>query len=181
MPVLMVMAHGSESLESVTVMNVLRRVGLEVQTASIEPGEKTVRASRGIELSCDHAYADVAGLGFAMIVLPGGEAGARRLAQTPALIDQLKAQRQAHRWTAAICAAPALVLSPHGLLDGKQATCFPAFRDQLLHFVDRPVVVDGHCVTAQGPASAIAFALTLVEVLIGPAKRREVAQALLAE
>ena len=96
-------------------------------------------------------------------------------------MDKLRAQRQAHRWTGAICASPALVLSAHGLLDGKKATCYPSFRDQLLHYVDLPVVVDGHCVTGQGPASAVAFGLQLVEVLAGAEKRRSVAQGMLAD
>jgi 4-methyl-5(b-hydroxyethyl)-thiazole monophosphate biosynthesis len=68
-----------------------------------------------------------------------------------------------------------------GLLDGKQATGYPAMRHQLLHYVDRPVVVDGHTITAQGPASSIAFALMCVEQLCGELASREVAAALLAK
>ncbi|HEY1078292.1 MAG TPA: DJ-1/PfpI family protein, partial [Fontimonas sp.] len=95
------------------------------------------------------------------------------------LMKKLVAQRHDHRWYAAICAAPALALNPHGLLDGKKATCYPAFRSNLLHYVDLPVVVDGHCITGQGPASAVAFGLQLVESLCGSAKRKQVADALL--
>lgn len=176
---LVVIAHGSESLEAVTAINVLRRGGVKVTVASVEKS-KQVKGTRGIGLAADALFAKVARKSFDLIVLPGGEAGAKKFSRHKALIEKLRGQRQAKRWTAAICAAPALVLSPHGLLDGKQATCYPAFKDQLLHYVNRSVVVDGHCITAQGPASALAFGLQMVEQLCGSAKRKETAQALLA-
>lgn len=176
---LVVIAHGSESLETVTAINVLRRGGIKVTIASVEKS-KQVKGTRGIGLAADVLFTKVARKPFDLIVLPGGEAGAKKMGRHKGLIEKLRGQRQAKRWTAAICAAPALVLSPHGLLDGKQATCYPAFKDELLHYVNRPVVVDGHCVTAQGPASAVAFSLQLVEQLCGTATRKTVAQALLA-
>jgi 4-methyl-5(b-hydroxyethyl)-thiazole monophosphate biosynthesis len=172
-------AHGSESLETVSLVNVLRRGGVDVTLASIE-STLQVDATRGIRISADALFEDVAARDFDLIALPGGESGATALSAHGPLLEKLRAQRLEHRWTGAICAAPALVLSEHGLLDGKQATCYPAFRDKLLHFVDRPVVVDGHCVTSQGPATAIAFALELVERLCGAATRKSVADALLA-
>lgn len=180
MNALVVVAHGSESMEAVTLINVLRRAEVEVTVASIEP-TRAVEGSRGLTLTADALWADVQAREFDLIALPGGEKGARALAAHAELVDKLRAQRQAHRWTGAICASPALVLSAHGLLDGKKATCYPSFRDQLLHYVDLPVVVDGHCVTGQGPASAVAFGLQLVEVLAGAEKRRSVAQGMLAD
>lgn len=179
MNALVTVAHGSESLETVTLVNILRRAEVAVTVASIE-STLAVEGTRGIPLTADVRYADVASQDFTLIALPGGEKGAQALAAHAPLVEKLKAQRLAHRWIGAICASPALVLSKHGLLDGKKATCYPAFREQLLHFVDLPVVVDGHCVTSQGPATAVAFGLQLVEVLCGADKRKAVAQALLA-
>ncbi|HEY0917053.1 MAG TPA: DJ-1 family glyoxalase III [Solimonas sp.] len=179
MNALVVVANGSESMEAVTIINVLRRGEVAVTVASIESGRE-VEGTRGLKLTADALWADVAGRDFDLIVLPGGEKGAQALSAHAGLVEKLKAQRQAHRWTGAICASPALVLSAHGLLDGKKATCYPSYREQLLHYVDLPVVVDGHCVTGQGPASAVAFGLQLVEVLAGTEKRRSVAQGLLA-
>lgn len=176
---LVVIANGSESLEAVTVINVLRRANVDVTVAAV--GEAlSVTATRDILLLATVRHSDVAHQHFDLIVLPGGEAGAKTLAAHAPLIEQLQEQRRAHRWTAAICAAPPLVLAAHGLLDGKQATGYPALRDALLHYVDLPVVVDGHTITGQGPASAIAFALACVERLAGETRRREVAGALLA-
>ncbi|MEK6806844.1 MAG: DJ-1 family glyoxalase III [Pseudomonadota bacterium] len=172
-------AHGSESLETVTVINVLRRAGVKVTVASVEK-TRTIKGTRGITLTADQAWAGVAKKTFDLIALPGGEKGARKLARHKPLIEKLHAQRLNKRWTGAICAAPALVLSPQGLLDGKQATCHPAFKTELLHYVNKPVVVDGHCITSQGPATALAFALQLVEVLCGAAQRAEIAKQVLA-
>ena len=178
MKVLVPIANGSESLETVTVVNILRRAGVEVTLASVE-SSTTVHASRDIKLTADALWADVARKDYDMIVLPGGEQGATALGKHIALVEKLRTQRMQHKWYAAICASPALVLSPHGLLDGKQATCYPAFRDKLIHYVNQPVVTDGHCVTSQGPATAVAFGVKLVEVLCGEEKSRQIAQGLL--
>lgn len=173
------MAHGSESLETITIVNVLRRAELEVTLASIEP-ELDVSGTRGLRLHADKRLLDVLGHRYDLIALPGGEKGAEALGRNAPLVEMLHQQNDAQHWLAAICAAPALTLAPQHLLDHRQATCYPAFRSKLPKFVDHPVVVDGHFVTSQGPATAMVFALTLVELLAGPARRKEVAAALLA-
>lgn len=179
MNVLIPIADGSESLETVTITNVLRRGGFTVTLAAI--GHTTdIKGSRDISLRADTLFDEISGQEFDAIILPGGEAGATALGAHAPLIDKLKAQRLAHRWFGGICAAPALVLAPHGLLDGKQATCYPAFRDRLLHWVDQPVVIDGHCLTSQGPASAMAFGLALIDKMAGTETRQRVAADLLA-
>lgn len=178
MKVLVPIAHGSESLETVVLVNVLRRASIPVQVASIET-ETVVNATRDIRLMADVAFADVETQDFDAIILPGGELGAERLAMHQPLIAKLASQRLAHRWYGAICAAPALTLSPHGLLDGKQATCHPLFRERLLHFVDMPVVIDGHCMTSQGPGTSVEFALTWIEKLASAAERKRVAAGML--
>src|SRR5262249_51465875 len=142
MKALVVIANGSESLEAVTLINVLRRGEIEVTVASIEAGREG-EGTPGPKLTADALWADVAGRVCELTALPGGEKGAQALSAHAGLVEKLKGQRQAHRWTGAICASPALVLSKHGLLDGKKATCYPAFREQLLHYVDLPVVTDG--------------------------------------
>ncbi|MFC4251388.1 DJ-1 family glyoxalase III [Sinimarinibacterium flocculans] len=178
MKALIPVTHGSESIETVTIVNVLRRADIDVTVASIAD-TTSVDATRGVRLVADCLFDAVAAQDFDLIALPGGEAGARALGAHKGVMDKVETQRMQHRWYGGICAAPALALAPRGLLDGKQATCYPSFRDALLHWVDRPVVVDGHCITGQGPASAIAFALALVEALCGEATRRSVAEALL--
>ena len=172
-------AHGSESLETVTMVNVLRRAEVDVTLASIE-SELTVSGTRGVRLHADRRLLDALGHQYDLIALPGGEKGAEALNRHAPLIEMLQQQNDRKHRLAAICAAPALTLAPHHLLDGRRATCFPAFKAHLPVYVDKPVVVDGHVVTSQGPGTAMTFALILVELLAGPAKSKEVAAALLA-
>ena len=179
MAVLVPVANGSESLETVTLVNVLRRAKIKVVVASIERS-KTVMGTRDIPLVAEVLFSSVAKKKFDAIILPGGEKGAKAFAKSKALMDAVKAQRMAHKWYGAICATPALALSPHGLLDGKQATCHPVLRDALIHYVNQAVVVDGHCVTSQGPATALAFGLKWVELLKGEAASKSVAADTLA-
>ena len=178
MDVLVPVAHGSESLETVALVNVLRRASIRVSMASVE-AETVINATRELRIVADAPLSDVLERDFDAIILPGGELGSQRLAKCEALIRKLAAQRLAHRWYGAICAAPALALSPHGLLDGKQATCHPSFREHLLHYVDQPVVIDGHCMTSQGPGTSLAFALQWVEKLAGVETRKQVAASML--
>lgn len=176
---LVVVAHGSESLETITVVNVLRRGGIETTLASIED-TMLVDGTRGVTLVADEKLDAVGDRAFDLVVLPGGEVGAKALGAHAGLAALLHRQRFEHRYIGAICAAPAFTLTPQGLLDGKQATGYPAYRDALLHYVDLPVVVDGHTVTGQGPASALPFGLMLVEKLAGEPARRRVAEEMLA-
>ena len=171
-------AHGSESLETVTMVNVLRRAEVDVTLASIE-SELAVSGTRGVRLHADKRLLDALGHKYDLIALPGGEKGAEALNRHAPLIEMLQQQNDLKQWLAAICAAPALTLAPHHLLDGRRATCFPAFKARLPGYVDKPVVVDGHLITSQGPGTALTFALILVELLAGPAKSKEVAAALL--
>ncbi|MCI0748991.1 MAG: DJ-1/PfpI family protein [Nevskiales bacterium] len=176
--VLVPVANGTEDIEIVTLVDVLRRARMDVTVASIEH-DLTVTCARGCKLTADQSFADVRKDTFSLIALPGGNAGAAALGKNRALIEMLKQQRAARRWYAAICAAPALVLAPQGLLEGKRATCYPSFKDQLPRYLDEAVVVDGHCITSQSPATAMAFALKLVELLCGKEKRQELSEDLL--
>jgi 4-methyl-5(b-hydroxyethyl)-thiazole monophosphate biosynthesis len=109
--------------------------------------------------------------------------GAEHLRAARTLQDLLKRQQDEDRWYAAICAAPAVVLQPLGLLRGKRATSHPAFMERLdaARAETGRVVVDGRCVTSRGPGTALAFALKLVEVLFGTRKAQEVAGPMLVD
>jgi 4-methyl-5(b-hydroxyethyl)-thiazole monophosphate biosynthesis len=177
--ILVPIAHGSESLEMVCIVNVLRRAELEVAVASIE-SDLTVNGTRGIRLTADRRFLDTMAHRFDMIVLPGGEKGSEALGRHAPLLEKLYQQDDDGRWFAAICAAPALVLAPHHLLDRRRATCHPAFRERLPKYLDQPVVVDGHVATSQGAGTALAFALKLAELLAGAGKADAVARQMVA-
>jgi 4-methyl-5(b-hydroxyethyl)-thiazole monophosphate biosynthesis len=177
--VLVPIADGSEEIEAVCIIDTLRRAGAEVTVASV--GKLQVTASRGVKIVADARIADCTGQTYDCIVLPGGMPGAEHLRDSAKLIEMLREQKQAGRLYAAICAAPAVVLQHHKLLEKVRATCHPAFLSKLnpAHASDERVVVDGHCVTSQGAGTAIEFALKLVELLFGPAKAKEVGTAML--
>lgn len=176
--VLVAIADGTEELEAVTIIDVLRRAKANVTVASI--GNKQVTASRGVNLVADAVISDCVGKVYDLIVLPGGMPGAEHLRDSKELTEMLKAQADSGRFYAAICASPAVALKPHGLLKGKKATCYPSLLSELDNPEQAKVVVDGSCITSQGPATALEFSLKLVELLFDKQKSHEVANAMLA-
>ncbi|QKT03665.1 DJ-1/PfpI family protein [Ectothiorhodospiraceae bacterium 2226] len=176
--VLVPLAEGCEELEAVTIIDLLRRAEVEVVTAGLRPGP--VRASRGTVLVPDVTLDQVLEQDFDLIALPGGLPGADHLAQDERLLALLRAHAERGRYTAAICAGPK-VLARAGLLDGRRATCFPGALDQDAGgaaLTDEPVVVDGRVITSKGPGTAMDFALTLIEQLVGRDRRERVEGAL---
>jgi 4-methyl-5(b-hydroxyethyl)-thiazole monophosphate biosynthesis len=168
-------ADGSEEIEAVTLIDVLRRAGAQVTAASVNG--LGITASRGVRITADCLIDTCIDKTYDLIALPGGMPGARHLHDNAALKEMLIQQNRQSRLVAAICAAPAVVFQAHGLLAGRPATCHPGFSDQLTNqsAIAEPVVVEGNLVTSQGPGTALAFALTLVELLYNKEKRRSVA------
>jgi len=171
--VLIPLADGCEELEAVTVIDLLRRAGIEVTVAGLKPG--TVQASRGVQLVPDTTLDAALQHDYDMVVLPGGLPGATHLREDPRIIALLQKMAAAGRYTAAICAAPR-VLAEAGVLQGKQATGYPGTLDGLpgISVSSAPVVRDGKVLTSRGPGTAMDFALALIEALVGGEKRREV-------
>lgn len=177
--VLVVLADGFEEIEAVTPIDILRRAGFSVTVAGLE--KKEVKGSHGITLSADTLLKDVRDLPDAL-VFPGGP-GAEAVGKSEAVKTWIQKMRDAGRTVGAICAAPAAVLAPTGILDGKKATCFPGYEKRLgakaVFSTDR-VVTDGELVTSRGPGTAMEFSLELVRKLAGPQKAAEISGTILA-
>ena len=173
--VLVPLAEGFEEIEAITVVDLLRRAGVEVHTAGL--GGLQVTGSHGITVTADIALDAARGADYDMIVLPGGMPGADHLKRDARVISLLRCFAAEGRWTAAICAAPG-VLAHAGVLDGRAATSFPGFLrpDSApgIRLRDDPVVIDGKVVTSRGPGTATEFGLALVEMLAGRAMREQV-------
>lgn len=180
--VLLAVADGSEDIEMTTILDLLRRARINVKLVSVMT-QRQVTLAHGLEVRADALLADVLDDDFDAIVLPGGMPGAEHLATNPTLVNMLKEQNAKGEVVAAICAAPAVVLAKHGLLAGKQAVAYPGFEEGIEQgggqYVDQPVVVDANIITSKGPATAMAFALKLIEVLVGEVAAKEVAAGLL--
>lgn len=171
--VLVPLANGSEELEAVTVLNILRRAGIEAVSASLDG--HPIRGSRGTMLIPDTSLDEALKRDFDMVVLPGGQPGTNNLKSDARIIKLLQHMATKGRYVCAICAAPS-VMAAAGLLDGKHATSFPGALDAFPKVSRQPqaVVEDGKLITSRGPGTAMDFALTLVERLAGKAKRDEV-------
>ncbi|MEE8233737.1 MAG: DJ-1 family glyoxalase III [Gammaproteobacteria bacterium] len=177
--VLVPLAQGCEELEAVTIIDLLRRAGIEVISAGLDTG--SITASRGVTLIPDTDLESALKGDYDMIVLPGGLPGADHLDNDERIKSVLKKMADNGKYTAAICAAPK-VLANAGVLAGKTATSYPGFLDNLglsdTILSSEAVVRDGKVVTSRGPGTAIDFALELIEVLSGEEKRNEVETAL---
>jgi len=174
---LVLIANGSEETEAVTTIDVLRRSEVAVTVAGLDGLD--VRASRGVNLRADVSLDAVVDQDYDLLVLPGGKEGAERLRDDPRVQSQLRRQNEAGRLIGAICAAP-IALVAAGLLQDRQATSYPGFlQSGDAELSEEAVVVDGNIVTSRGPATAMAFALTLVEQLCGRDAREQNAERLL--
>lgn len=178
--VIMPLAEGCEEMEAVITIDVLRRAGWKVVTASL--GEGPVVCSRGVRLLADARWQDLDPADFDMLVIPGGKGGTDRLLRDPAILEAVRVFDLAEKRIAAICAGP-LVLEEAGVLAGRRMTSHPSvadeFRDGLRE--NAPVVVDGHLVTSQGPGTAFAFALELVASVEGREKAEALARAMVLQ
>ncbi len=166
--VLVLLADGFEEIETITCIDLLRRAALDVKAVSIT-GEVLIKGSRDITVETDIKISDIEELPDA-IVLPGGAEGAENLAKSKEVIDLIEKCFDEKKIIAAICAAPAVVLSKSKVLDNKKATCYPGleekFKDKTT-YIDKGVVVDDNVITSQGPGTAAYFALEIIRQLRG--------------
>lgn len=177
--VLVPLASGFEEIEAVTVIDVLRRAGIEVVTAGLIPGPVT--GARGITLLPDRELEGTAADRYDMIILPGGQPGTDNLNADPRIHSLLQSFNSSGKLIGAICAAP-MVLAAAGILEGRRATSYPACAGQLAGAVhtDSPVVIDGTLITSQGVGTALDFALSITARLAGAERAAELARAMVA-
>lgn len=174
-----ILAEGFEDIETVTPIDILRRAGIDVTVAGLS--EIKVRGARGTTVVADKLLGD-AGSDFDLCVLPGGS-GAAKLAASKTVGSLVMDMYSKGKVIAAICAAPALVLSPLGILKGKKATSFPgekANMDKEAIYKEDSVVVDGNIITSRAPGTALLFSLAIVEKLAGRDTAEKIRKATLA-
>ena len=171
--VLIPVAQGSEEIEAVTLIDLLRRAGLEVVVASLD-GD-VVTCSRGVHLVPDCSFDIALEHEYDAVILPGGLPGADHLAADERLLNLLRDMDRRQLMVGAICAAPK-VLKRAGVLEGRNATSFPGVLEAEGHGkgLNQPVVRDGHIMTSRGPGTAMDFALAIIEALLGPETRQAV-------
>lgn len=164
--VLVLIANGSEEVETLFPVDVLRRASVLVDLTSIN--EKTVLCSRNVSVVADKLFSEIDVSEYDAVVIPGGLNGAKNLSKDERVIKAVEEMINSNKLVCAICAAPALVLAKHGLIKGKKATCFPDEEFISLigeNYTGENVTVDGTLITANGPKSALDFSLAICKAL----------------
>ncbi len=158
-------AEGCEEIEALTVVDLLRRAGIDVTTISVMNIGRA-KGSHNISFTTDANMKEVDMAEFDAIVLPGGMPGTNNLRDNANVIHTVQNFFEQGKLVAAICAAPT-VFGNAGILKGKKATCYPGMEDGLLgaDFVEEDVVVDGNIITSRGLGTAISFAAAIIEYL----------------
>ncbi len=177
--VIVFLADGTEEIEALTPVDMLRRAGAEVTFAGVP--EMVCTCSHGVKITADKAACDCVGEAYDMVVLPGGMPGTLNLGASEDVKKIVAKAYENGKFVAAICAAPS-VLGGMGLLAGKRATCYPGFEEKLTGacVVNEKAVRDGNVITACGAGAAMEFALLLVAALYGEETSENLRKAVLA-
>ena len=181
MNALVVLAEGFEDIEAVTVVDVLRRGGVDVVTASLS-GAPIVKSAHGIEMLADLPFEKAAADSYSAIVRPGGGGGTENMSRSPALLERIRRQKGEGGLICAICAAPTILVKAGILEPDQHITCYPSYVRALDRpCAEAPVVADGDVITGQAPGSALLFALVVLKSLVGDYVARRVAEGMVTD
>ena len=178
--VIVLLAEGFEEVEAITPIDYLRRAGIEVTVAAIGNG-LTVKGTRGVSVNADMSLREAGTSSFDAVVIPGGMPGAANLAASKEAGDLIKEMAAGGKLVCAICASPAVVLSPLGLLAGKRFTCYPGMEEKVKDgkWTEEDVVSDGNIITSRAAGTAGKFAVMIIVRLLGESEGDKVAKAVL--
>jgi 4-methyl-5(b-hydroxyethyl)-thiazole monophosphate biosynthesis len=174
------LANGTEEIEAITPGDVLNRCGVDVTYAGV--GGTELMGGHHVPLRAECEVEDLGEILFDAVIVPGGGKGAENIAHSDGARALIKRHFEGGKVIAAICAAPAVVLAPLGVLNGKHATCYPGMERRFgpeIKACESEVVVDGHVITSRGPGTAMAFSLRIAEQLVGAPTALKVGQGML--
>ena len=179
----MFIAEGFEEIEALCPLDLIRRAGLDIVTVGI--GGKSITGAHSITVQPDISdieFDAMADKSADMIFLPGGMPGTLNLAKSKTVIDSVRNAWDCQKYIAAICAAPS-ILGDMGILNGKQAICYPGFEDRLVGATisSDKVVLDGKILTAAGMGAALDMGLKIVEIFCGAKKAQDLRHAVIAD
>lgn len=163
--VAVVLADGFEEIEAVSAIDILRRAELEVIVYGLD--KEIITGAHNVRIVTDKRLAEF-DQDLDAVVFPGGMPGAKNLADSQRVKEWIQKMYAQRKIIAAICASPALILAPMGILDGRRATCYPGAEGSFSEkttYLQEDVVIDENIITSRGPATALKFSLALVEKL----------------
>lgn len=176
---IVILAPGFEEIEAVTPIDVLRRANIEVKVAGI--GSDLIKGARGVTYMADTLLSNIDYMQYDALIIPGGMPGSSNIAASTKATEVITFMNDQNKLIAALCAAPAVVLAPLGILNNKQATCYPGceadFNRSTTHRTDN-VVVDGNIITSKGAGTALDFSLEIVKHLVSEETANTLSKAL---
>lgn len=169
-------AKGYEEIEALAVVDICRRLGLEIDMVSVTE-ESAVEGSHGIVVRMDRTYSQADFANYDMLLLPGGGEGTKNLEAHAPLMAQIDAFYEAGKYVGAICAAPS-IFGHKGILRGRRACCYPSFESHLegATVTAGPVEIDGNVITSRGMGTAIDFGLAVAGIFCGREKAEALAE-----
>jgi 4-methyl-5(b-hydroxyethyl)-thiazole monophosphate biosynthesis len=179
--VLVPLATGFEEIEAISIIDVVKRAGIEVIIASVD-GHTEVLGAHGITIKTEKSIKEISADALDMIVLPGGWGGTKILAEDKKVQSLIKEMDAKGKYIGAICAAP-FALDRAGVLK-THFTCYPSVEEEIKNSgydATKKVIKDKNILTSRGPATAICFGLEIVRILAGEELKESVKEGLLAD
>jgi 4-methyl-5(b-hydroxyethyl)-thiazole monophosphate biosynthesis len=167
--VYILLGNGFEEIEAIAPGDISRRGGADVRYAAVDSSSKKVAGGHGIAVMADITLDEISMDDLEMIVVPGGLGGVEAIQGSRKALECIVGAKEKGAYVAAICAGPK-VLAGLGMLEGKNAVCYPGLEEQITGAIMHPekhFVVDGQFITGRGPGSALDFGLALLEALCG--------------
>lgn len=177
------LAPGFEEIEALATVDAMRRAGMKIVEVSVTD-MKHVTGATGQTVVADSLLTDIDPTDAEWIIIPGGQPGADNLHSSQKVNEIIKNQYERGGKIAAICAGPAVVVAPTGILKGKKATCYPGLGNMIESeggtYVKEPVVIDGNIITSEGPGTTLMFAKAIISASVGKEKADETLSSMLA-
>lgn len=177
------LAPGFEEIEALATVDAMRRAGMKIVEVSVTDTKHVIGAT-GQTVVADSLLTDIDPTDAEWIIIPGGQPGADNLHSSQKVNEIIKNQYERGGKIAAICAGPAVVVAPTGILKGKKATCYPGLGNMIesegCTYVKEPVVIDGNIITSEGPGTTLMFAKAIISASVGKEKADETLSSMLA-